>query len=278
MPTAPYYAFSGSWPGPNSCGMSFSVDSNGTLANVDDSWTYANTSGVHGLALAPPTHSPANNNNNTQLLYSADLNGDQIWTHAVNLTTGRATPAASFPMPYSGMHPRHLAVHPSGRALYAVMEADNSVAEFSLAPVSGAVAAETVRHMLIPIDANTTEFWSAEVMLSPSGRYLWATARARTNATTGFISAFLVGDDGGIVKKMFRVPTTTLGGWANAINPAPWAEEYAVMTDYPTGYVQVWKMEGPRERGGLVEYTGAKAIARVDIGDGGCCANAIWYS
>jgi carboxy-cis,cis-muconate cyclase len=257
--------------------MSFSVDANGTLTSVADSWSYAAASGVHGLALAPPGHPPAAND--TQLVYSADLSDDRIWTHAINLTTGRATsPAASFPMPYAGMHPRHLAAHPSGRYLYAVMEADNSVAQFPLAPASGAVGAETVRHMLIPIDANTTQFWSAEVALSPSGRYLWATARARTNATTGFISAFLLDDDGGIVRKMFRVPTTTLGGWANAINPAPWGEEYAVMTDYPMGYVQVWKMDGARERGGLVEYTGARAIARVDIGDGGCCANAIWYS
>ena len=282
MPTAPHYAFSGSWPSPRACGMSFSVDPDGTLSEVLDSWSYANASGIHGLALSPPATAAATPNE--QLVYSADLNGDAIWTHSINLTTGLARPSSQFPMAYPGMHPRHLAAHPSGRYLYAVMEADNSVAQYSLSPTAaGNITAETLRHMLIPTDTNSTDFWSAEVMLSPSARYLWATARAKTNQTTGFISVFSLAEDGAILRRMFRVPTTTLGGWANAIAPAPWSDEYAVMTDYPLGYVQVWKLEGGRERtedgGGRVrEYTGAKPVARVDVGDGGCCANAIWYS
>ncbi|KAK4150802.1 Lactonase, 7-bladed beta-propeller-domain-containing protein [Chaetomidium leptoderma] len=274
MPTAPYYAFSGSWPGPNSCGMSFAADANGTLTSVADSWSYVNTSGVHGLAL-----SPNDRKDGRQLLYSADLSGDLLWTHAINKKTGKVKPVDRFPMSASGMHPRHLVAHPNGQRLYTVMEGDNSVTQSELDPETGAVTKETIRHMLIPIDANTTEYWSAEVMLSPSSRYLWATARTRLNSTTGFVSAFLLSEDGQIVKKLFRVPTTTLGGIANAISPAPWSDEYAAMTDYRKGYVQMWKMEGGKEgREGVVEYSTANVVAQVDIGDGGCCANVIWYS
>lgn len=295
MPNEPYLAFSASWPGPNGCGMSFSVDANGTLTDVLDSWPYTNTSGVHGLALSPSNHS------DKQLLYAADLNADTLWTHAINLTTGHATEIARYKLPYEGMHPRHIAAHPSGKYLYAVMEADNSLTQFTLNPTTGAVETDTLRYMLIPIDADTNLFWSAEVMLSPSGRYLWATARVLDthavdewnggngkSSLTGYMTAFLLDDEGQVVRRMFRVATTspvtekTRGiakRFASAVSPAFWSDEFVAVTDYPEGYVEVWKMEGRREgRDGLVEYTGARAVARVDVADGGCCANVIWYS
>lgn len=116
-------------------------------------------------------------------------------------------------------------------------------------------------------------------MLSPSARYLWATSRAEYNTNiTGQISCFLLGDDGAILKKMFMVPTTTINGIANAIQPAFWSDEYAAMADYGTGYVQVWKLGGRNETALGTEYDTATPIAQVNITDGGCCANAIWYS
>lgn len=278
MPNPPYEVFAGSWPSPNACGMSLSTSDTGALTHILDTWSYTNQSGIHGLALSPPQNQ--NTANKSQLLYSADLNGDLLWTHAIDLRTGAATEVARFPMPgAAGAHPRHLAAHPNGARLYAVMEADNTVAEYLLDARTGAVTTEVVRHSLLPIDADTERYWSAEVMLSASGRYLWASVRAKEAEDTGFVAVFLVGDDGGIVKKMFRVPTTTKGGKANAVSPAFWGDEYAAMTDYGEGYVLMWRMEGRRERAdGLVEYQTARAVARVDVKDGGCCANAIWYS
>ncbi|EAQ84227.1 hypothetical protein CHGG_10631 [Chaetomium globosum CBS 148.51] len=286
MPNPPYHVFTGSWPSPSACGMSLSTSDTGALTKILSTWTYTNESGIHGLALSPRT-APSNTNATTttpqpqpQLLYSADLNGDLLWTHTINLTTGAATEVARFRMPgAAGAHPRHLAAHPNGLRLYAVMEADNTVAEYVLDAATGAVTKEVVRHSLLPIEADTERYWSAEVMLSASGRYLWASARAKEEVDTGFVAVFLVGADGGIVKKMFRVPTTTRGGKANAVSPAFWDDEYAAMTDYGEGYVLMWRMEGRRERAdGLVEYSTARAVAKVDVKDGGCCANAIWYS
>ena len=116
-------------------------------------------------------------------------------------------------------------------------------------------------------------------MLSASGRYLWATARPSPSSSwTGYVACFLLADDGNMVRPMFRIPTTEAGGAAEAVSPAPWSDEYAAMAHHPGGYVEVLKMEGRRETGQGVEYASAKVVARVDIGDGGCCANAIWYS
>ena len=72
------------------------------------------------------------------------------------------------------------------------------------------------------------------------------------------------------------VPTTTTAGIANAISPAPWSDERAAMTDYHNGYVQVWKMEEKATNG--TEFGTAKAVAKVDIRDGGCRVNVIWYN
>ena len=120
-------------------------------------------------------------------------------------------------------------------------------------------------------------------MLSPSGRYLWATSRSQAAANqTGQISVFLLADDGAIIKKMFMVNTTTTGGIANAISPAFWSDEYAAMADnsnrVQNGYVQIWKMQGRKETSDGIEYQTAVPVAKADMGDTGCCANVIWYS
>lgn len=125
---------------------------------------------------------------------------------------------------------------------------------------------------------NTSNYWSAEVMLSADARYLWATARAQNNtAIPGYINAFLLDDEGRVVKRMFRVETTTVGGIGNMIAPAPWGVEWAAMTDVGTGYVQMWRMKDGKEGRYGMEYGNAEAVARVDIRDGGCCAVAVWY-
>jgi carboxy-cis,cis-muconate cyclase len=114
-------------------------------------------------------------------------------------------------------------------------------------------------------------------MLSSDNRYLWATARALQNTTyPGYVNAFLLDDHGAIVKRLFMMPTTTVGGIANAISPAPWASEWSALTDIGTGYVQIWKMSEEKAGDHGIEYGTAVAVARVDINDGGCCANAIW--
>lgn len=265
---APYRVITGAWPGPNACGMSFDVDSNGTLEEIADTWSYTDKSGVHGLTFG---------GGDSELVYSADLNGDALWTHRVSHSTGKATVVGKFST-NTGAHPRHMASHPAGKYVYAVMEADNRVASFLLDEETKAVKSEEATYSLIPEGHNKTNYWSAEVMTSPGGEYLWVTARANSNTTrTGYISVFLLAPTGSIAKRMFIVPTTTVGGIANAITPAPWGSEWAAMTDIPSRYVQIWKMTGKTEGEYGTEYTSAEAVARVDIKDGGCCANAIWY-
>jgi len=106
-----------------------------------DSWTYENKSGVHGLALSPSTQLP-------QLIYSADLSADYVWTHSVN-SSGQINEVGRIRMPNTGMHPRHLAVHPNGTYLYVVMEAGNALAQVRLDRESGLASGITVEYSLI---------------------------------------------------------------------------------------------------------------------------------
>ncbi|KAK8062155.1 3-carboxy-cis-cis-mucoante lactonizing enzyme [Apiospora hydei] len=293
--------YTASWPGPDACAMALSTNPDptaptngsggGMLEAVIQTWRYdsrTNSSGgIHGLALDPEGTA----------LYSADLEGDAVWAHIVSPDgTGRVVGLRGrydLPEGRKGSHPRHLVVHPNGRVLYVVMEAANVVAAYALDEVTRVPVAEISWHSLVPVGAEPGEYWAAEVMLSASPstagegggsgaggpKYLWATARAWTgNGTiephTGFISVFaLDGVTGEILgeqrQPLFRVPTTTLDGGANAISPAPWSEDWAAMTDIGTGYVQMWHIEKTTDENGEVTSTTARDVARVDIPDGG---------
>ena len=145
MDAEPYYVFAASWPSPNACGVSLSVYPNGTLKGLADSWSYDRSSGIHGLAMGMEQ----GQSDKRQLLYSADLNGDSIWTHAVDKTTGTVKKLGSLKMAKSGIHPRHLAAHPNGTYLYVVMEAENTLHQIRLDESSVAVK-DNQTYSLIP--------------------------------------------------------------------------------------------------------------------------------
>ena len=111
---------------------------------------------------------------------------------------------------------------------------------------------------------------SDEVALSANKSLLWATSRSRPSSTPGYISAFSLDDSGAIIEQLFLTNTSSSGGEANSVAPAPFNEKYAALTDSSTGFVEIWE---------LGEGDGSAAVvARVDLVDGGCCANAVWYS
>lgn len=135
----PFSAYTGSWPGPNGCGMVISTLANGTLVQVKQSWKYVNTSGIHGLAFGP----------GDKLLYTADLSADKIWTHAVG-NDGLVGLVSMYDLPVAGMHPRHLAAHSGGKYLYVLMEHENTVVEYVLDEDSGAPVGVSQTLSLLP--------------------------------------------------------------------------------------------------------------------------------
>jgi carboxy-cis,cis-muconate cyclase len=139
---APYHVVMGNWPGPQSCGMAMTVHPNGTLDKVVDSWRYANESGIHGLDLWE--------RDNQTIVYSADLNGDLIWTHSLDRSTGKVMEIGRVSAPAPGMHPRHLAIHTKGKYIYVLMESDNSLVAYNVDSITGAANKNVTTYSLIP--------------------------------------------------------------------------------------------------------------------------------
>jgi len=124
-----------------------------------------------------------------------------------------------------------------------------------------------------------SSYSACSLALSSSGRYLWTIARgARGTKNNSQISCFLLGEDGAVVKRMFMTSTTTAGSGSNAVTPAFWDEEYAVVAESPSGHVEVLKLAGMVKGDQGIEFTGVELVASLKVDDGGCCANAVWYS
>ncbi|CZR56947.1 related to carboxy-cis,cis-muconate cyclase [Phialocephala subalpina] len=255
---SPYAVYGSPFSGTADCGSVMSVDENGVLSELIQNYTYKSTSGVHGMAL----------NAENSFLYSADDTGNTLWTHSVNKTTGELTYVASLDGPVTGADPRHVAVHPEGQYLYVILEGANELAQYSIDQSTGIPSFDNVTFPLIPSGEADSDYWSDEVALSFSNTYLWATSRSRSTNTTGYISAFSLSSTGNITSQLFLTPTTNSGGTANSVAPSTFSDKYVALTDSSLGFVEIWGFEG----------TNASVVARVDIEDGGCCANAVWYS
>src|SRR3569833_135475 len=118
-------------------------------------------------------------------------------------------------------------------------------------------------------------------MLSSSSRYLWTSTRLKFNATApgpSYYSCYLLSDNGRFGYRMFMLPTSGDPGAALAVSPAFWSDEYAAFSYYPGGDVEILKLQGKKEADDGVEYETARVVAKLSIGDSGCCANMIWYT
>ena len=103
-----------------------SVDASGGLKEVIQNFSYAENSGVHGMAL----------DRHDEYLYSADDTGDKLWTHKIDKATGKVTQVDVIAAHSAGADPRHVTVHPEGKYLYTVLEAANQLAVYTIDPVS----------------------------------------------------------------------------------------------------------------------------------------------
>ena len=117
---------------------------------------------------------------------------------------------------------------------------------------------------------------AATVRLSATNSMLYATARGSysSSGSPGYVSAFTLLEDGSISSQDFILPTTTGGGGANQVLPAPFDDNYFVIIDSSVGFVEMWK----RNESG----TGAAVVAHLHLKDSaqsvlaGCCSNAVW--
>lgn len=134
------------------------------------------------IATPPKAHcavlDPAN-----RFLSVASLGGDAILSQAFDAATLRLAPAVTIvARTRPGAGPRHIVFGQGGRILYVVNELDGSIGVFARDAATGALAERQTVSLLA---AGVTEAASADIHLTPDGRYLYASERL-SHTLSGF--------------------------------------------------------------------------------------------
>jgi 6-phosphogluconolactonase len=118
---------------------------------------------------------------------ACDLGLDQVLVYRFDASSGTLTPhdppAATAP----GAGPRHLAFHPSGRFAYVINELDSTVTAFRYDATAGAL--QEIQTITTLPDGFSGENYPAEVLVHPSGRFLYGSNRGHDSIVIYTIDA-----------------------------------------------------------------------------------------
>ncbi|KAJ8110815.1 hypothetical protein OPT61_g6434 [Boeremia exigua] len=266
LPVPPYTVYGFDYWGTPGCGQTMSVDDNGALKDVIQNYNYWPESGIHGSAFSK----------DHTLLYAADTLGNAIWTQPINKTTGALGKPIDIRVgPSEHADPRHVVLHTSGNALYAVMEGANEMGWYEIDNCTQFPVLRGLFPLLPEELLNSTNHWANEVAVSPSGKYIWSTTRGRGGNYTGFISVFEADTQSGdILRQNFLRPTLTSGGVANVVVPSEFDDGIVALTDNAVGFLEIWRLQE--------DAMWAEPVSRITLSDqgnaryaSGCCANAV---
>jgi len=114
-----------------------------------------------------------------QFVYACDLGTDNIFIYKQDTTTGMLVSAGSKFKTQPGAGPRHLAFHPAKHFAYVVNELNGTIEAMTVDSLSGKLN----RFQTVPTvyGANGSEASCADIHLTPSGRFLYASNRGTVN-------------------------------------------------------------------------------------------------
>ena len=154
--------------------------------------------------------------------FAADLGADRVFVYDLDAATGALAPSdppAAALEPGAG--PRHVVFDPSGAYLYSINELDSTVTVLRHDAASGGLeAVQTVS--TLPADFEG-ESWTAEIVISPDGRFLYGSNRGHdslavfaVDPASGRLSAAGHVSTGGHWPRHFSIDST--GRWLLAAN------------------------------------------------------------
>jgi 6-phosphogluconolactonase len=152
------------------------------------------------IATPPKAHAILADPSN-RWVFAPCLAGETILQFHFDGASGRLTPNRPDGIrTRPGAGPRHLALHPDGRFVYAVNELHASVVCYALDPERGTLA-EVQCLAMLPADA-TLPAAAADIRITPDGSFLYASERS-----TSTLSCFAVDVGGGRLTQVGRFAT-----------------------------------------------------------------------
>jgi 6-phosphogluconolactonase len=108
--------------------------------------------------------------------FVADLGADRIFVYDLDAAVARLTPSDPPSVALApGAGPRHVAFDPAGQHLYSINELDSTVTVLRYDAATGGL--EIVESVSTLPEGFAGESWTAELELSPDGRFLYASNR-----------------------------------------------------------------------------------------------------
>jgi len=171
-----------------------------------------------------------------KFVLATDLGQDRIYVYRFDSASGKLTSPAGAPffaLP-SGDGPRHIAFHPNGKFGYVLTEMATTVTAFSYDAKKGALTAIQTAPTLPKDYSGPTE--AAEIVMHPSGKFLYASNRAGVDT----ITIFAIDPAKGTLKEIGRVSTKGRTPRNFAIDPTG---AYLLAANQESGNVVVFKID-----------------------------------
>jgi 6-phosphogluconolactonase len=220
----------------------FAVGADGKLAEGNNVMHVG--MGPHMNQTSPHAHFIVEGKNG--LIYVADLGADKIFVYKLDAATAKLTPNTSpSVMLTPGSGPRHIAFHPSKDFVYSNDELSSSVTVFQHDPAMGKL---TEIQTISSNPAGVTMSDTAEVQITPDGKYLYVSNRGPNT-----IGTFSIGADGKLTP--INYPSTE-GNWPRDFKLDP-SGKYVLVGHQKSNDIFVFKVDPAT---GMLTKSGSKTV------------------
>ncbi len=153
------------------------INTDGSLSSYTDMNQHSGSGPVAGRQDGPHAHMIIQAPNN--FIYNTDLGTDKIMIYNLDTLTGKLSSTGYDEPSDSGAGPRHIEFHPNNKWAYVVCELNGTVEAFNL---NNATSEFTWFQTISTLPAGVTaEAASADIHITPDGKYLYASNRAENN-------------------------------------------------------------------------------------------------
>ncbi len=169
--------------GGGSCG-SLPINDDGSLGEMVSFQQFTGTGGTAEKPIPPRGHS-INIDPSNRIAVACDAGTDKVMIYQFDSATGKLTPAdPAFVSPGPTTAPRHFAFHPNGKFAYDINEHTCSMTAYAFDAAKGTLTAlQTIS--TLPTGHEVQKGYStAEVVVHPSGKFLYGSNRGHNTIVT----------------------------------------------------------------------------------------------